>query len=316
MRAHLYSNQVMLSNIPIPELPYADSGKASLLFNLESPKKQSTNHVWLHHWSSPYGEKLLSYSIKDKHHWLRFPGLADFEISENAGAISCYPLPKISKRTIKHLLLDQVLPRCMTHQGRVMVHASAVRLEQGLLLFLGDSGTGKSTIAGNFHKLGNAVVSDDCLMLKMEKTGIKAIPTYGGLRLWDDSLEVLFPPEQEVDPVAHYSTKKRVVLDEKGTLRLRKGLPVLAMFVLSPRDPASGSEITLERLSNREAFIALMKQTFQLDVHDLKRIERHMRRLGRIVPKLPAYRLSMPHKYELLPFVRQKILQTVQAVVA
>jgi hypothetical protein len=242
---------------------------------------------------------------------LQFPNLADFQISSNTKEIICYPIPETPQETIRHLLLDQVLPRCLAHQGRIMVHASAVRLEQGLILFLGDSGVGKSTIAGNFHQAGNPMVSDDCLMLKMGKTGIKAIPTYGGLRLWEDSLEVLFPPEQEVDQVAHYSTKKRVALDEKDTLKLMKGLPVLAMFVLAPRDPASGSDITLEHLSNREAFIALMKQSFQLDVLDMKRMTRHIRALGRIVPRIPAYRLSMPHDYALLPLARRKILETI-----
>ena len=54
-----------------------------------------------------------------------------------------------------------------------------------------------------------------------------------------------------------------------------------------------------------------MKQSFQLDVLDMKRMTRHIRALGRIVPRIPAYRLSMPHDYTLLPLVRQKILETV-----
>lgn len=315
MLTYLYCDIAITTKIVISELVQAEFDKVGITFYLENMEQQSTDFLWSHHWLSLTDEKLISYS-KEKCHWLRFPNLADFQISLNAKEITSYPVLGTPPETTKHLLLDQVLPRCLAYQGKTMVHASAVRFEHGLILFLGDSGVGKSTLAGNFHQLGNPIVSDDCLMLKEGKNGIKGIPTYGGVRLWNDSLEVLFPPEQGVDPVAHYSTKKRVALDEKDALKLRKGLPVLAMFVLFPRDPVLGSEITLERLSNREAFITLMKQTFQLDVHDLKRIERHMRRLGRIVSKLPAYRLSMPHKYELLPLVRKKILQTVQAMVA
>lgn len=315
MPAYFYCGLTIQSNITIPDLLKLDRNQGGVLFNLRSKLRELVDYPWSHHWYATTDVLELSYCKQDAYHRLRFPSLADIQISANAKEIYCYPMPDTPQETIRHLLLDQVLPRCLAHQGKVMVHASAVRLNAGLILFLGDSGTGKSTLAGNFHQAGNLVVSDDCLMLKEGKSGIKAIPTYGGLRLWEDSLEVLFPPEQKVDPVAHYSTKKRVILDEKDALKLQKGLPVLAMFVLSPRDPASGSEITLERLSNREAFIALMKQTFQLDVHDLKRMERHVRRVGRIVPKLPAYRLSMPHKYELLPLVRHKILQTVQAAV-
>lgn len=192
-----------------------------------------------------------------------------------------------------------------------MVHASAVQLKQGLLLFLGDSGSGKSTLAGNFHKAGQQVVSDDCLWIKEGKRAIKAIPSYGGLRLWEDSLQVLFPADQNTQSVAHYSTKKRVQINEGDARKFMTGIPILAVIVLSPLGEGPVSEIALERLSNREAFIALMKQSFQLNVLDMKRMTRHIRALGRIVPRIPAYRLSMPHDYALLPLVRQKILETI-----
>lgn len=192
-----------------------------------------------------------------------------------------------------------------------MVHASATRLKNGLILFLGDSGAGKSTLAGNFHQAGQPAVSDDCIWIKEGKTAIKAIPTYGGLRLWEDSLDILFPSEQNIDPVAHYSAKKRVSLKENDFPRFSKGIPILAVFVLSPIGDTPVSEINLDRLSQREAFIALMKQSFQLNVLDIKRLKRHMGALGRIVPRIPAYRLSMPHDYDLLPLVRQKILEKV-----
>jgi hypothetical protein len=44
---------------------------------------------------------------------------------------------------------------------------------------------------------------------------------------------------------------------------------------------------------------------------DIKRMTRHIRAVGRIVPRIPTYRLSMPHEYALLPLVRKKILETI-----
>jgi hypothetical protein len=192
-----------------------------------------------------------------------------------------------------------------------MLHASAVKLEDGVLLFLGDSGAGKSTLAGNFHQAGNPVLSDDCLWIKDSADQIKAIPTYGGLRLWDDSLQVLFSSEHNIYPVAHYSSKKRVALQRDGGLQSGTGMPVLAVIALSPPGHTSTSEIILERLPNREAFVVMLKQTFQLNVLDIERMTRHMEALGRIVPRLPAFRLSMPHKYDLLPATREKIVKAV-----
>jgi len=278
---------------------------------LENAQLQSTTYIWSYQWPTQRGEPAISYREQDAYHWLRFPGLADFRISENTKEISCYPLPEIPQETIRHLLIDQVLPRCLAYQGKIMLHASAVRLEQGVILFIGDSGAGKSTLAGNFHQAGIPIISDDCVWVKEGQTEIVAVPSYGGLRLWEDSLGALFADEKNIHTMAHYSAKKRVSLTESDMPLCRKGVPILAMIMLSPPGDASISEVVLDRLPLREAFIVLMKQSFQLNVMDLDRIKRYTGAIGRIVSRLPAYRLSMPRNYILLPLVRQKILETV-----
>lgn len=285
--------------------------RAAIRFYLEPARQQSTDWQWSHHWLSSTGEQMLSYCKDSTYHWLRFPGLADFKITFGEKELTCYPATETSHQTIRHLFLDQVLPRYLAHQGRLMVHASAIQLGRGVIVFLGDSGTGKSTLAGKFHQTGQAVLSDDCLQIKDGKTGIKAIPTYAGIRLWEDSLDVLFPHETKTETIAYYSSKKRVLLDQNDRFRYRKGLHILAIFVLIQLEKATDGDVRLERLSYRDAFIALMKQSFQLDVMDSKGIKRHMRELGRIVPRLPVYQLSMPHDYDLLPLVRQKIMDAV-----
>jgi energy-coupling factor transporter ATP-binding protein EcfA2 len=307
----LYCGLNIESNIVIPEFPRSDPDKSGLFFYLESPNKESAKQIWLHHWLSPDGERLLSYGKQGPDHWLQFPELADFCISANIKEISCYPLLEVPQESIRHLLLDQVLPRCLAYQGKVMLHASAVRLEEGVILFIGDSGAGKSTLAGNFHQAGIPIISDDCVWVKESQTGIVAVPSYGGLRLWDDSLAALFAGEKNIHPMAHYSAKKRVSLNGSDIHECRKGVQILAMIMLSPPDNTSVPDVILDWLPLREAFITLMKQSFQLNVMDRDRIKRHSSAIGSIVSSLPAYRLSMPRDYALLPLARQKILETV-----
>lgn len=311
MFTYLFCGQTIQSSIPLPELLRADQADAKLFFKLERPQERSIDQPWSHHWLSPDGEKSLSYRWQDSCHWLRFPGLADFLLSAHAERISCFPFSEMPLETIRHLLLDQVLPRCLAHQGQIMLHASAVRLELGLILLVGDSGAGKSTLAGNFHRAGHPAISDDCVWVKENDHQILAVPSYGGLRLWDDSLEVLFPSDAHTPSMAHYSSKKRVTLNKDELPESGTGIPILAVIVLSPADPISASDVSLDRLSRRETFIAMLKQTFQLDLRDLERMTRHTQALGRIVPMLPSYQLSMPRDYDLLPVVRQKILDAV-----
>ena len=98
-------------------------------------------------------------------------------------------------------------------------------------------------------------------------------------------LQALFAAEQDTYSMAHYSAKKRVPLSENDLLKFDGGIPILAVIMLSPPSQSSVLDVVLDRPSPREAFIAMMKQTFQLDLSDLKRMSQHMQALGRIVPR-------------------------------
>jgi hypothetical protein len=311
LEQYLFCGQTVVSNIAIPELLSVNYDNGDISFSVSSVQRQLKDSFWTRYWLSPEGEKMIFYHKKYHFHWLRFPGLADFRISENAKEISCYPLSELPAETTRHLLLDQVLPRCLAHQGKIMLHASAVTFEQGLILFIGESGAGKSTLAGNFHRAGNPAVSDDCIWVKEYKDQIIAVPSYVGLRLWEDSLQVLFSSNHNTHLIAHYSTKKRVAFNKTDILKFRKGCPVLSVIVLDPPSQTSNPGIRLDPISFREAFIEIANESFQLDSFDRNERSSHMQTLALIATKVPTFRLSMPRDYELLPVVRQKILEIV-----
>ena len=309
MTKYLYCGQTVSSNIAIPELQSVESSKGEISFNVLTPQLQSMDLSWPRYWSSPDGEKIIFYKKEGFLHWLRYPGLADFCILENTKEIYCYPLPETPDQTIRHLLLDQVLPRCLAHQGKLMLHASAVYLESGVLIFVGNSGAGKSTLAGSFHQTGQQVISDDCLWVQEIEGRIFSLPSYEGLRLWEDSMAVLFAASQNTSSVAHYSTKKRISLS--GNSKFRKNHQILSIIVLSSPSQTSNLEVRIVPLSIRDAFIEIANGSFQLDSFDYEERAPHMKALGAVATKIPTFRLFMPHDYDTLPLVRQQILKTV-----
>ncbi len=203
-----YCDHLLFSSVPIPELPGSTDRGNGFRFELKNPKVQQFSFTWTHHWMIPSGKIALSHSKDNEFHWLRFPELADFRISPDAFDIKCFPLALVPVETILHLLLDQVLPRCLAHQGNLMLHSSAVSFEQGALLFIGGSGAGKSTLAGNFHQAGFTALADDCVWLTEANSRPIVIPSYGGLRLWEDSLNVFMDDNMLIDDVAHYSPRR------------------------------------------------------------------------------------------------------------
>jgi hypothetical protein len=305
-----YCGQSIATTTAITELKIFQKTAFYLQVFIEKNNTQEECTSWLHHWLTPNGEPSISYRQEDGSHRLRFPALADFLISPAADRITAYPAPGTPIETTRHLLLDQVLPRCLAHQGQVMLHASAVALPGGVVLFIGSTGQGKSTLAGYFHTQGNEALSDDCVRLVETPQGVNAVPSYGGLRLWHDTLEAIFPNAQDAAPMAHYSSKQRLPLAQSGdpptAEPLPAGYPLLAVVVLAS---ASDSQaVRLAPLPRRQAFIEMMKQTFLLDVTDRGRYSQLMQAIGRVIPRIKVFSLNLPHDYTLLPLARQMIL--------
>ncbi len=69
----------------------------------------------------------------------------------------------------------RILPYCAALQGRVMLHAAAAAVPDGIHAFIGPSGAGKSTLAHQLVAAGIAVVADD-LLLCVERQGRLVIP--------------------------------------------------------------------------------------------------------------------------------------------
>jgi hypothetical protein len=62
------------------------------------------------------------------------------------------------------VLVRKVVPFAAALQGRVMLHASAVLVDDGVHAFIGPSGAGKSTLAETLGERGLTVLSDDLLL--------------------------------------------------------------------------------------------------------------------------------------------------------
>ncbi len=89
---------------------------------------------------------------------------------------------------------------------------------------------------------------------------------------------------------------------------------MLAVIVLTPsREGTEDQEVRLDELPKREAFIQMMRQTFLLDIADRGRYSQLMQSLGRIIPRIRAYKLTLPHNFHFLPQARQMILDRLSA---
>jgi hypothetical protein len=217
-----------------------------------------------------------------------FPDLAVFLVTRDGARVEIFPEPEIPSETVRHLLLDQVLPYLAPAWGGDVFHASGVATPYGAIAFLGATGRGKSTLAEAFARRGSAILCDDCFCVAERSGGFHARPWYPGLRLWPDHRGA------DVGPVAHYSRKKRFYAPGVDV----DDMPVHALFLLEP--PAADGRLRIENLSPRSAAIELTRHAFFLDREDLPGFQRFFDRVCRLSETVPLFRLSYPRTFETL----------------
>lgn len=237
---------------------------------------------------------------------LRFPNLTDFVVASHGDQIGAWPAPTTNAETLRHLLLDQVLPRVLAHQGHLVLHAGAVRVGAQAVAFLGLTGEGKSTLVASLYAAGYPLLSDDGLVLAVCDNQVLARPTYPSLRLWPDAVAGLFATPPALASMAHYSSKQRVILPEPGETA---DLPLAALYVLASTVEASDDEVLLTPLSPRDACMAIIRNAFQLDVTDRRRAAGLLAAASEVARQVPAFTLAFPRDFARLPEVHAAILQ-------
>lgn len=288
-----YGSSTVASTLALPALAVASTGTpASFCVDrgqLVCPERTQ----WRHHWRD--GEEVvLSLAQQGSDYWLRFPDLADFLLQANASRIFVAPDATADDNTLEHLLVDQVLPRCLAHRAHLMLHASCITINGCHALFLGPSGWGKSTLAGLLHQQGHTVHSDDCVQVIPDRGRYEALPTYHSLRLYADSLETLFPGAHDAAPMASYSEKLRVPLSRSGAAQ--GAVPVDALYVLgNPAEAGKTAQISPQRPS--QTCQALIRHSFRLDLGDRDGNVAHFARCANMVKLVPAFRLDYPRDY-------------------
>lgn len=217
----------------------------------------------------------------------------------------------VPQSTCDHFLTDQVLPRMLAHEGRLVLHAGAVRLGQGGIVLMGKSGGGKSTLTASFDRAGHALLGDDAIIVSWPTDSPCAQAVYPSLRLFPDSVDALYVDNVITTSVAHYTPKQRISVPVSGE-DAGPILPIRAIFLIA--DPSEEMIIQSRRLSIAEACMAFIENSFALDPTDMQRSRNRLEAASALARHVPTFEISYPRDYARLPEVRMAILSHVPDV--
>ncbi len=256
-------------------------------------------------WLQPDGSLWASFHHVEAGYLVHFPDLADFVISRDGQKIKASPWPGCTDDTIEHLHQNQVLPLAYTLQGRLVLHGSAVVIENNVAVFLGKSGQGKSTLAASFALHGCSFLTDDGLYLDKRDDQFLVMPSQPAIRLWEDSDQYLVPANSQRGNPLHYTSKARILAGESfGFCDTAK--PLQAVYFLAED---SSESIAISRVYGAQVMEQLIRNSFILDVVDRTALTQHFSMLGEFAKQKFFFSLGYPKRYECLESVRGEIMR-------
>lgn len=260
-------------------------------------------------WTLPDGAIWTRFYRTDSGYLLRFPNLADFTVSADGRAVSAHPVPGVSESTVDHLYLNQVLPLALSRQYKLVLHGSAIEVDDCAAAFLGLSGRGKSTLAASFSTHGLRFLTDDGLQLEKSGDVYLAQPSHPSIRLWDDSRQAVVPDTARDAPPVDYTPKARVLADKEVAF-CDVARPLACVYFLGD---GKTDTVTITPVGGRDAMIELVRHTFLLDIEERDMLMHHFGQLTDLVKTLKFFRLDYPRRYDFLETVRETIVQHVHS---
>lgn len=267
-------------------------------------------------WDTADGRTVRIAAITSAGYLLRFPGNADFLISQDCSEIRYRCQQADGGPGFRHALLDQVIPRVLAQAGRLIIHCSAVATPSGALSLVGASGRGKSTLAAAFHAQGTPLLADDSLLLTAESAGVFGTPAYPGVRLWPEVANRLNDSIASQAPLGYVADKLRCELDGMGRSETLAGpLPIRAILSLRRWRPQDrNARVRLSRLPSAVAATELMENAFLFDIGDRAHLSQMLRQAARVAASVPVFLARYPSDLGRLPEVCAQILGLIPPV--
>jgi hypothetical protein len=218
------------------------------------------------------------------------------------------PEPGASQAAMSLFACGVGLATLMHQRGLLVLHGSGVARcaageSEGVLLFLGQKGSGKSTTAAALVPAGFDLLFDDVAPVAVDDPP-RTWRGYPELKLWPDVVESLAVAPDELPRLVHYSEKRRHRLGptaragEDGKRLSPSAVGIDAVYVI-----ACGTPLAVVDLEAADACMALVQQSFFLRqiVKEESDRERHLDQCAALARATRVKRLQLPRDLAQLP---------------
>jgi hypothetical protein len=205
-------------------------------------------------------------------------------------------LPGADAGELQTLLAGRLMGYLLRQRGYLALHASAVAIDGQGVLFVGDSGSGKSTTAAAFHSRGHDLLADDVAAVRILQVGAELQAACTGLRLREDSRMVM---GAAATPAGFQAEKHHYILQGRP---LAGPFSVKRIYILEFGGCEGPSQIHSAAMSGFSSAALLNAHSFlrkRRASHALRQI--NLDRAGAVAAAAPVFRLVRARSLNLLP---------------
>ncbi len=244
--------------------------------------------------------------LTDGSTYVRWGGVGEFLVSSEGNRILCRRFEEASFESFQVYMLGQALSFALVKSGFEPLHATTVVVDGRAAAFLGDSGFGKSSLAASFLQAGHRILTDDLLIVQPSDAGLVAYPGPPRLKLFAEMARRLLSDPAVGIPMNLGTDKLILPLSPHQSCAVP--VPLAAIYSLTPPSEVAGAHaISIQVLSGRESFLALVKNTFNRRLVNSERLQRQLTAMTQLANLMPVKRLSYPRLLDRLSEVRTAI---------
>ncbi|MDD5058030.1 MAG: hypothetical protein PHQ60_09160 [Sideroxydans sp.] len=200
------------------------------------------------------------------------------------------PYPDVRAEYVRLFLLGSALGILLLQRGMLPLHGCGIVHNGKAILFLGDSGIGKSTLAEAFRRKGYKLITDDVSALCFaDKSSVNVFPAYPKINLMEETAKN-FDIKTEGLSEAHNKKKKFAV--PVGESFCSDPNPLARIYILHR---TLGSAIHLEQPAKIAAIPFLARNTYRRQI--IKKMghqQRHIEQCANLAKNYPVRLLTRP----------------------
>jgi hypothetical protein len=252
-----------------------------------SPLTGQKVNEWLDHRGEVIARAFSSGDLR----WIDCFGVGAFGFSIGSHEVRVWPKPDSEHQTIVRIYSRLIKPLILQDMGFEILHAGAVLGSRTALAFCGRSGSGKSTLAFAMQLAGWRQLSDDVLVLRIDRCSVLACP-------------LPFMPRLRSASLAHFARVRAV---PSPSVPNAEETPLAAIFVLRPNAALVKPRVSL--LPQTRAFSELLDHAERFDAEDQNHTRRLLESYLEVAARVPVYTLEYRPSFQDLSELIRAVME-------